>query len=268
MLKDRIPLYGRIILDGQIRAMTGLHIGGSPGALAIGGVDLPVIRNGVNQEPYIPGSSLKGKMRSLWEKVTGVEQNFFINRAQGKEVRIHACQNAEQYNVCPVCQIYGATGDSGAAFPTRIIVRDAPLDKISLENAKTDLPFSEVKWEATIDRITSAATPRQIERVPAGAIFKEMQIVFNIYDAKDHERFWNVLTALQLVEDDYLGGHGSRGSGRVKFETLQLICKTASAYSKANPPTRALGGLEALTDKAELIAWLQASVPVPATGGR
>lgn len=262
MLKDRIALYGRIIIDGKIRTMTGLHIGGSPGALAIGGVDLPVIRNAANQEPYIPGSSLKGKMRSLWEKVKNVEQNFYVNRTQGKEVRIHSCTDASKYAICPVCQIYGATGDSGATFPTRIVVRDVPLDRTSLQDAKTDLPYSEVKWEATIDRVTSAATPRQIERVPAGAIFKEMQIVFNIYDAGDHQRFLDVLTALQLVEDDYLGGHGSRGSGRVKFESLTITCKASSDYEKSETKD-----LNTLSDGRQMLPWLQGAIRVPANGG-
>ena len=255
-----IKLQGRVILSGQIKALTGLHIGGSPSALAIGGVDLPVIRNPLNQEPYIPGSSLKGKMRSLWEKATGAKQN----RSIGKGVTIHACEAKPEYEKCRVCQIYGTLGQSDSAFPTRIVVRDVPLDSNSMKDAKTDLPFSEVKWEAAIDRVTSAATPRQIERVPAGAIFKEMQIVFNIYNPDDHKRFMDVLTALQLVEDDYLGGHGSRGSGRVAFETLKLTCKSADNYNRTDPPTKQLDNL---SDTTGLLDWLVSSLPVTATGG-
>lgn len=227
--KKPIKLYGRVILNGEIEALTGLHIGGSPGALAIGGVDLPVIRNPIDQKPYIPGSSLKGKMRSLWEKMKGVAQNTSI----GPNVTIHNCKNEADYAKCPVCQIYGSTGDANVAFPTRIIVRDSPLLELSMANARTDLPYSEVKWEATIDRVTSAAVPRQIERVPAGALFEKMQIVFNIYEAKDRGRFLDVLTALQLVEDDYLGGHGTRGSGRVAFRKLTLEAKSAADYTAA-----------------------------------
>lgn len=259
MTDKKIQLFGRIILTGEIKACTGLHIGGSPGALAIGGIDLPVIRNAVNQEPYIPGSSLKGKMRSLWEKVNAAPQN----RPVGKGVTIHACDKIEDYRLCPICQIYGTLGQSDAAFPTRIVVRDAPLDTASLKEAKTDLPFSEVKWEATIDRITSAATPRQIERVPAGAVFKEMQIVFNIYEAKDHERFLDVLTALQLVEDDYIGGHGSRGSGRVKFENLIITCKAAANYDVDEKKA-----LTSLNHGRELLNWMQQTIRVPINGGQ
>lgn len=258
----KITLHGRIILEGKIEALTGLHIGGSPGALAIGGVDLPVIRNPINQEPYIPGSSLKGKMRSLWEKTTGVRQNTSI----GRDVSIHVCKSEDAYVACPVCQIYGSTGDGKAVAPTRIIVRDAALDPSSLHNARTDLPYSEVKWEAAIDRITSAATPRQIERVPAGAIFKGMQIVFNIFEKGDLERFLDVLTALSLVEDDYLGGHGSRGSGRVAFKNLAIKCKAAATYANPNPPQRTYVDLAEILAADDLQSWLTASIPIPNGG--
>jgi CRISPR-associated protein Csm3 len=233
MPKD-IKLYGRIILTGDITAKTGLHIGGSPGALSIGGVDLPVIRDTVTQAPYVPGSSLKGKMRSLWEKLNGASQNFSI----GRDVSIHVCEKAAEYATCPVCRIYGVPGDKESSAPTRLIVRDVPLDRDSLKEARTDLPFSEVKWEAAIDRVTSAATPRQIERVPAGALFKPMELVFNVFEADDRRRFLDVITAMQLVEDDYLGGQGSRGSGKVEFTKLSITCKSADSYNNpADPKT-------------------------------
>lgn len=258
MTTDSIKLHGRIILEGDIEALTGLHIGGSPGALAIGGVDLPVIRNAVDQRPYIPGSSLKGKMRSLWEKATGVRQN----RSIGKGVSIHACDQKSEYQQCPVCQIFGTLGQSDAAFPTRIVVRDVPLAKDSLENVRTDMPYTEVKWEAAIDRVTSAATPRQIERVPARAVFSQMQIVFNIYEPGDIERFLDVLTALQLVEDDYLGGQGSRGSGRVAFKNLKLTCKSTSDYDQGQPKE-----LEKLSDGRAMLDWMKMQIVTAPAGG-
>ena len=263
MATNRIQLHGRIILEGDIKALTGLHIGGSPGALAIGGVDLPVIRNPVDQTPYIPGSSIKGKMRSLWEKVNNSPQNMRI----GKGVKIHVCEKKADYDDCPVCQIYGVPGDKEASFPTRIVVRDVSLDAASLAAAKTDLPYSEVKWEATIDRITSAAVPRQIERVPAGAIFNDMQIVFNIYEEADRKRFLDVITALLLVEDDYLGGHGSRGSGRVAFKNLTITCKPAATYSDPNPAQKNYGDLSAITADAGLGGWIENKLPVNVNGG-
>jgi len=241
-----LKLLGRIIVTGKIETKTGLHIGGTPGALAIGGVDMPVIRDARTNRPYIPGSSLKGKMRSLAEKFSGAPQNKGI----GKDVTIHIAGGdkrdyrdlaeyrrvgAREYTEYWVNPIFGVPGEVGFDIPApnRLIVRDVPLSEESEKDLlaiKTDLPFTEVKWEAAIDRVTSAATPRQIERVPAGAIFSPMELVFSVYLEDDIALFDKLLTCLQLVEDDYLGGHGSRGSGKVAFQKLEIVCKRGDAY--------------------------------------
>lgn len=253
--KKAVKLVGRVVIQGTIVAKSGLHIGGAPGALAIGGVDMPVIRDPVTQQPYVPGSSLRGKMRSQWEKLTGVAQNTSI----GKQVSIHTCSQSKDYNDCPVCPIFGVTGDKEAFFPTRLLVRDVPLKPESLESAQTDMPFTEVKWEAAIDRVTSAATPRQIERVPAGAVFSPMELVFNLFEEKDAERLKDVITALQLVEDDYLGGHGSRGSGKIAVENLRISCRAGKEYSLAQPEQKFPEVLAEWDDthKNALAQWVQ-----------
>ena len=229
-MTEKVDLFGRIFVRGKIKAITGLHIGGSPTALAIGTVDNPVIRDTLTGRPYIPGSSVRGKMRSLWEKMTGVPQNWPI----GKGVKIHVCEKQKQYDECPVCQIYGVPGQLEASFPTRLVVRDAFLSEESEEElrvrAKTDLPYTEVKWEAAIDRVTSAAVPRQMERVPAGAVFDGFELVFSVYEEGDLERFINVFEAMQLLEDDYLGGQGSRGSGKILFQDLSVSCRARNDY--------------------------------------
>jgi CRISPR-associated protein Csm3 len=231
-------LRGRVFIYGEIETKTGLRIGDTQGALTIGGVDLPVIRNKRTNEPYIPGSSLKGKMRSLGERALGAPLNFTVNQGkrdgQGK-VEIHSARNASEYKAYWVNPLFGVTGDGGdwIEAPNRLIVRDVPLTPTSREdllNAKTDLPFTEVKWEAAIDRVTAAATPRQIERVPAGAVFGPMEIVFNAYLSGDAELFWRVIEAMQLLEDDYLGGHGSRGSGKIAFCNLSLKLRYGPQY--------------------------------------
>lgn len=233
-----IKLHGRIFLEMDIRAVTGLRIGGSPAALAIGDIDNPVIRDPLTLRPYIPGSSLRGKMRSLWEKATGVPQNASI----GSGVRIHSLpKNAEITTVelDPVCRIFGVTGDIPVPHPTRLIVHDTPLSEASasdLERAETSL-YTETKWEAAIDRITSAAVPRQMERVPAGAVFERCRLAYSIYavhapdaDGDEIDWFFDVIQMLQLVEDDYLGSSGSRGSGHVQFENLRLTTRHTRDY--------------------------------------
>lgn len=235
--RPQIRLYGRIFLEMDIRAITGLRIGGAPAGLAIGSLDNPVIRDALTQRPYIPGSSLRGKMRSLWEKRTGAEQNFAIRRAN-PAVYIHTIaenSSLEDYDADAVCRIFGSTGDSNVPNPTRLIVHDVFLSeqsRIELEIARTDQPYTETKWEAVIDRVTSAAVPRQMERVPAGAVFSDARLVYSVYGTQDGQYgdigwFLNVLEMLLLVEDDYLGSSGSRGSGRVKFENLRLSVRSA-----------------------------------------
>lgn len=253
-----VKLLGRVIIQGEIETKTGLHIGGSPGALAIGNVDLPVIRNARTNQPYIPGSSLKGKMRSLSEKVTGAPQN----RPIGRDVNIHVAETAQEYREFWVNPVFGVPGEIKfeVTGPNRLLVRDVPLTEKShneLLSAKTDLPFTEVKWEAAIDRVTSAATPRQIERVPAGAVFGPMELVFNIFLKEDVALFGNVLTALQLVEDDYIGGHGSRGSGKVAFQALTVEVRHGESYKQSSDDRfKGLALTELINRKADLLKWV------------
>ena len=259
----KATLHGRVFIGGDIRAVTGLHIGGAAGALEIGGVDSPVIRNPLGNQPYIPGSSLRGKMRSLTERLYGCEQNFQVGRIRGKEVWVHTCQagkppkttdNKEQdaealqaweagyrqdFKGCPVCSVFGVTGDEPVPHPTSLVVRDVFLGKASvtdLEKAQTDFPYTEIKWEATIDRVTSAATPRQIERVPAGAVFQGFELVYSIYDSAGLDHFPVVLKALQLVEEDYLGGLGSRGGGKVEFQVSGVYARVGEGYVRVEFP--------------------------------
>lgn len=228
-----IQLQGRIFLQGDIHAVTGLHIGGNSGQLDIGGIDNPVIRNAFNRQPYIPGSSLRGKMRSLLDR-------HFDNAE---------CKSLTDYERSPVFQAFGVapTGDlRGKTMPTRVIVRDTFLTATALEalnKRDTDTDFTEIKTEVAIDRITSAATPRQQERVPAGTTFGPFQIVHSLYTQGENGReylqdelqlFDTVLMGMELLEDDYLGGSGSRGSGQIAFDNLQLTLKTRQCYEKSD----------------------------------
>ena len=151
-----IQLQGKIFLHGTINARTGLHIGGNSGELDIGGIDNPVIRNAFNRQPYIPGSSLRGKMRGLLDR----HLNKPLNKPVGRDVRIHECQTPTDYNGCPICQVFGVAPIrqlSGKTMPTRLIVRDTFLTQQSLaalDRADTDTDFTEIKTEVAIDRIT------------------------------------------------------------------------------------------------------------------
>ncbi len=244
-----IKLEGRVFVTFNLRAATGLHIGGSDAGIEIGGVDKTVIRDVLTNQPYIPGSSLKGKLRSLLEKYAGLPQNRNIGQAH-----IHSCADAASYAACAICLIFGVPGEENFSTPTRVVVRDVHLEKESarrLENlARTDMPYTEVKTEVAIDRVTSKANPRQMERVPAGSIFGPAELVYSIYsgDAGDPSRdvanLATLIEGLQLLEDDYLGGQGSRGSGKVRLEQIQVTARKRTldaphAVGKSTYPTLA-----------------------------
>lgn len=203
-----IKLEKKIIYTGTIELKTGLHIGGTNAALNIGGPDKFVVRNPINNIPYIPGSSLKGKMRALVEIANGCVTIDKKGNAKASE---------DPNSVSG--RLFGVSGDSDNSRPSRLIVRDAELD-VSDENmfANTDLPYTESKTEVAIDRVTSKANPRTFERVPAGAKFK-LNMVLNIFEGENETELKNTLNqAIKLLEDDYLGGHGSRGYGQVKIQ--------------------------------------------------
>lgn len=238
-------LQEKIVVKGTIETITGLHIGGSPTALDIGGVDNAVIKDHKGR-PYIPGSSIKGKIRSLVEKTMGLASDENRVWVVKPRVSIHMCDNPD----CPVCNVFGRnngnqekisgeTIDIKNTSPTRLLVRDAPLVTESIpENVRNqlDLEWTEVKYENVIDRITSAANPRQMERVPPEAEFS-FSLVYDILEDRDRENLKYVFQGIQLLEDDYLGGSGTRGYGRVKFKDLKIYRNTVKDYETGNVST-------------------------------
>lgn len=227
-------LKAKYLITGTIKALSGLHIGGSNTSMDIGGVDSSVIRNAVTNVPYIPGSSLKGKMRSLVELTYGSIGTKRMGAVENGPTNDPETIAGRLFGVIPE-----KSGDPRQR-PSRIIVRDAELDEERFDNSQTELPYSEVKTEVVIDRITSKAMPRQIERVPAGAEFK-LNLTVNVFDEdmpKDKgfegALVQHTLLALQLVQDDYIGGHGSRGSGQVAFKIDDIQRKDVKYYQTAS----------------------------------
>src|SRR5688572_5351183 len=143
-MNPKIQLKGRVILTFDIATVTGLHIGGSDTGIEIGGVDKTVIRDALTNRPYIPGSSLRGKMRSLLEKYEGKEQNKTI----GRDTRIHSCTDLDEYGKCNICQVFGVPAENNFSTPTRLIVRDSHLSEESAQklndSGRTTLPYTEV----------------------------------------------------------------------------------------------------------------------------
>lgn len=202
----RMKLIEKIILKGTITLETGLHIGGSKSTMDIGGLDSPVIKTPLGV-PYIPGSSLKGKLRTLLAKsLNGAEK--------------------ENDDTAIVRKLFGCS-DKEKAEMTRLIFRDSILDEEKFKttfidnNAILQTSHTEDKWENKIDRKKGMAeNPRQIERVPSGAKFS-LEIVADIYEGDDKVEILSTLkNGFALLEHDYLGGSGTRGYGKVKIDEL------------------------------------------------
>lgn len=216
-----MKLIGYKRIEGIIEVITGLHIGGSTTTIEIGGKDNPVIKHPITKVPYIPGSSIKGKMRSLLEWKLG---KLNTDRNSNDFGNVHKWCNDKE---CPICVIFGTSAEEAGIGPTRLIVRDAVLDENYKDRQKeknlswTPIDLTEDKYENTINRITARANPRNFERVISGAefSFKMSYRVFENGDngSVDERLFEHVLDGLRLIEQDALGGAGSRGCGQVKF---------------------------------------------------
>ncbi|PMB16939.1 type III-A CRISPR-associated RAMP protein Csm3 [Fischerella thermalis CCMEE 5282] len=290
------PLLGKLTLTSQLSAETGLHIGGGGKNLDIGGLDEPVIRDPLTKYPYLPGSSIKGKLRSILERLL----NKPLNRSGGSgtwryesedlndgftEVEAGRFIPYEGARTCQISRLFGSTGGSnfwmpietareeglyeenkdnptstiqnqncirinhGRNAPARLIIRDCHLVTESAEKLKqvdTGLYMTEWKFENGIDRVTAAAHPRQPERVPAGSKF-QFELVYTV-ENKDQviEDLQNIAIALAILEDDALGGHGSRGYGKVRFQNFQFSYRSLEQYRQMTSTPPGTSGLQPL----------------------
>jgi CRISPR-associated protein Csm3 len=207
---------------GTIILKSGLHIGSGNMEMHIGGTDSPVIMHPHTREPYIPGSSIKGKTRSLLELESG-----YMGLTKGAPLSPRALDKASDSSMKAkgeaIVTFFGAGGselDEENSFgPTRVSFADCYLNSTWKDKAKTNRwPLTEVKSENSIDRVKGVAQhPRFIERVPEGTVF-DFTVNFKVLHEGEEAQFENLLfKGLKLIEMDALGGSGSRGYGRVQF---------------------------------------------------
>ena len=208
MERKQMALQGKISITGKLKILTGMHIGGSSDFAPIGAVDSPFIRDPFTHAPIVPGSSIKGKLRTLLAKMHS-KGYWLENIDKDDEV---------------ISRLFGASGNNFAC-PARLQFFDLFVTQETIDNfnaIETDTYVGEVKFENTIVRTTGVANPRQIERVPAGAVFN-FKLVYNVERVKEVEQDLQTLKeAFELLENDYLGGHGSLGYGRVKLQEIAL----------------------------------------------
>ncbi|ALT68967.1 type III-A CRISPR-associated RAMP protein Csm3 [Methanobrevibacter millerae] len=224
-----------IIIKGIITCETGLHIGDSSDTVEIGGSDSPIVRDSITGFPYIPGSSIKGKLRSLFELSDPESCQSIINNAkEDNDVIVSTCID------CDAVKLFGTTPEnikdesSRINFKTRLLVRDAHPTDDTIEMWKDNdqlLKGVELKWENTINRITSKAVPRNIERVPKGSEFN-FEIIISVYDEDEdvNRIIKKLLLSMYLLQNDYLGGSGSRGSGQISFNHIYITERDRSFY--------------------------------------
>lgn len=194
-------MYGKIVIYCDLEVITGLHIGASEAFSAIGAIDSPVIRNPLTRHPIVPGSSLKGKLRTLLARSKCPDIEHMPSHDQDDAVILRMFGSAD-----PVQR-------SRFQFSDCIVNNADTFSEVSM---------TEVKAENTIKRMNSEATPRQIERVVRGVKF-DVRIVYDVINEDEVlEDLAELAHAMKLLQLDYLGGHGSRGSGRVAFKKFRF----------------------------------------------
>lgn len=238
---------GRYIITGRIRCETGLHIGAGNDDIQIGGMENPVMRDPISDQPYIPGSSLKGKLRYWSEWSLGL-----ITLEKGEsppypcselKVAQDEAQDRDRWKrAFALARLFGPGKPDNdvraVAGPSRLTVRDAFLTDESVETLQANLGegiYVEEKTENTIDRITSEANPRPMERVPRGASF-DFTLLVDFYDQDEKALLKTLFAAMALVEDSSIGGGGSRGHGAISFQGLGLQWNSLDYYLKATDP--------------------------------
>lgn len=253
---------GKYIIKADLRCVTGLHIGGTDEGFEIGGMDNPVIKDPITGYPYIPGSSLKGKMRSLLEWTTKRVNNLTCTEYQIDEFEkqrekllneiTHETDANRKKNLeeklkkmtlsvkpcdcgqCDICIVFGCSAATSQKEPTRLTVRDSfPKDSTvkAWEANLGEKIYTEVKTENAIDRLTSEANPRSIERVPADSVF-EVEMLFDLFSNDDLKKLRKIFEGMALLEDSSLGGGGSRGSGKVVFEHISISKRGLDYYTE------------------------------------
>ncbi|MBD3352572.1 MAG: type III-A CRISPR-associated RAMP protein Csm3 [Candidatus Lokiarchaeota archaeon] len=236
-MSNELIFKAKVILKGKIKIETGLAIGGNPVALDIGGMDSPVIKD-ADGVPYIPGSSIKGKMRSLLEKAKYPLRSNDEDDGLGyfdKKMIIHRFESNESNESKEYDDIMDIFGSIERKKPVRGIFRDAYLDIEHFEQNRTkifknlDLLYTEDKSENSINRITAEATPRHLERVPKGTLF-DFEIIINMYQLEDKNLLDTLFMGFKLLMDDYLGGSGTRGSGKVSFKDIVISLRNKAYY--------------------------------------
>lgn len=227
-------------IEATIELITGMHIGAGTDIMHIGGIDNAVIKHPIDNTPYIPGSSIKGKIRSLLEwkaGLVGLTNGAPVGLKDLDKLNPQQLQQAQQ-----ILQLFGASGDTQnpekakELGPTRCSFWDAKLDENWRQNViNLGVSLTEDKSENTINRISATASnPRHTERVPSGAKFN-LTLTFKHLKPEDNQLLTTLLKGLKLLETEGLGGSGSRGYGKIKFTELTQNGQPIEGFEQLDP---------------------------------
>lgn len=226
MIKKIIKLQADLVCE------TGLHIGNQEGGNPPRGVNAPILHNPVFQikdsfSPYISATSLKGKLRNIAEILFNCNLNNIFKFDE--ELRRHECSDLKAAKNCPVCFLFGSSSGSGDIdagtpveksqnFAGRLLFKNAYLKESNGEKT------AELKTENFIKRLKQEANPRTIERVPKNYIF-DLEIIYMVYEGENSptlidEKIAILIACLRYLEDNYIGGNGSRGYGKIAFKNI------------------------------------------------
>lgn len=232
-----MQLTGIKEVKGKIILKSGLSIGAGDVAIHIGGTDNPVIKHPNTQEPYIPGSSIKGKVRSLLEMRSGLMVKTGGQPLQAKNM--NGLEGEEKNECARILKLFGFSSGADSAKaadlgPTRVSFADCPItEEWRTKILEERLSMTEVKSENSMDRVRGTAErPRFNERVPADAQF-DFSVCLKVFDSNEEELLKTLLEGLKLLELDALGGSGSRGYGKIKFEFFDKGIQ--EAFGKIDP---------------------------------
>jgi CRISPR-associated protein Csm3 len=252
-------LKGVLEIEMVMECLTGLRIGAGPEAMEIGGAENLVVKDPLTRLPYVPGSSLKGAMRARYELFSTRPINHEVVKGP-QRIRMHMCEDPD----CEICRVFGRTPEklesreAGGAqdnmiYTTRLKIDDAYPTEETIGRWRDFSPEGvEVKWENVLDRLTSRANPRAVERVPRGSEFK-ITMSYKIFDQEDVKNVVVIFQSLKLVEDDYLGGYGSRGYGRVRFKNITMRLKKREYYEKCDDNAKKIIGDKQYSSLEELL---------------
>jgi CRISPR-associated RAMP protein (TIGR02581 family) len=207
-------LREKIIMRGMVEPLTSLHIGWQRSFDPVES-DAPVIKD-PRGNPFIPGSSFKGILRSFIERfLSGAGISHCFPTDDDPCIKKDQWDNMKEIleKACPVCRIFGSS-----YMGSKLKIKDMPVKQEEWHET-----FLRIRDGIIIDRESRTAKNKgkyDFETVSPGVTFL-MEIVGD--NLEDHEKGM-IFTAFDLISQGFgsLGGNVSRGTGKIKIDITEI----------------------------------------------